>query len=64
MCGKNIKDRSKMSTCIRKQLEVASMSDKSRDTHLKWFEYVQHRSTMTLLMKGFSMLVDRPTKKG
>jgi len=44
MCGNTRKNRIR-NECFREHLGVASIGDKIRDTHLRWFRNVQHNNT-------------------
>eukprot|EP00268_Persea_americana_P067404 TRINITY_DN9272_c1_g1_i1.p1 TRINITY_DN9272_c1_g1~~TRINITY_DN9272_c1_g1_i1.p1 ORF type:complete len:103 (-),score=15.37 TRINITY_DN9272_c1_g1_i1:19-327(-) len=61
MCGKSRKDEIK-NECFQKNLGVASLGDKIRETCLRWFGHVQDRLAMVPVTKVFSKHVDGPTR--
>ena len=62
MRGKTKIDRIKIE-CFWEYLGVASIGDKLRETHLRWFGHVQCSPTTPALRKNFSMQADGPPRR-
>ena len=62
MCNKTRKDKIR-NECFREHLRLASIEDKIRETHLRWFGHVQRRPTMLLVRKSLAMQVDIPPRR-
>ena len=60
MCGKT-KDKIK-NKCFREHLGVASISDKIKKTHLRWFGHIQCRPLTMPVRKSSYMQVDGPPR--
>ena len=54
MCGRSRKDKIRNKR-FQGHLEVASIGDKIRETHLGWFGHVQCRLVMAPVRKGLSI---------
>ena len=61
MCGKTRKDKIRNER-LQEHLWVASMGDKIRETHLKWFGHVQHRLATVPVRKSMAMRVNGPPR--
>ena len=62
MDGKTKKDR-KRNGRIREHIRLASVGNKLRETHLRWFVQYQHRPATALFWKSLSLHVDGPPRK-
>ena len=47
---------------FREHLRVISIADKLRETHLRWFEHVQHKLAIAPLRKNLAMQVNGPPR--
>jgi hypothetical protein len=60
--GNKIRKNKIRNEYFRKHLGIASISNKIRDTHLRWFVHVQRRPIMVLVRKSLIMQVDNPLR--
>ena len=62
MCAKIRKDKIRNER-FRRHLEITTIGDKIRETHLRWFRHVQLRQATVPVRKSLAMKVDSPPRE-